>query len=268
MKTNYHTHTTWCDGKNTPEEVILAAINKGFDVLGFSSHALLPISDPWTLQPDTAEAYVKEIRALSAKYAGRIRILCGMEADFIHGETRPERQVYAPLGLDYLIGSVHYVSIDGVRVPVDHKPELLTEGIAAQFGGDVQSFVRAYFAAQREMAATCDFDVIGHPDLLRKFNGVLHYLDESAEWYREELRITADAFAASGKIVEVNTGGISRGWMKDVYPSPFFRCLLRERGVRFILSSDAHSADTIDCAFDRFHAAENYIDCPFHTKAQ
>ena len=112
------------------------------------------------------------------------------------------------------------------------------------------------------MATTCDFDIIGHPDIIRKFNGVLRYFDESADWYNEELRLTADAFAASGKIVEVNTGGISRGWIDDAYPSPAFRALLRERGVRFILSSDAHSAAAVDCAFDRFAAAESYVDSP------
>ena len=256
-------HTTWCDGKNTPEEMVVAALKKGFDAIGFSSHALLPFSDPWTLQPDTVDAYVADIRALAAKYKDRIRILCGIEADFITGRTRPDRTVYARLGLDYLIGSIHeVVAPNGARVPVDHKPELLADGIALQFGGDAQSFIRNYFAAQRELAATCDFDIIGHPDLVRKFNGTLRYFDESADWYREELRLTADAFAASGKLVEVNTGAISRGWMDDAYPSPYFRQLLRERGVRFILGSDAHAAAAIDCAFDRFAAAEDYVDTP------
>ena len=262
MKTNYHMHCTWCDGKNTPEEMVSSALEKGFDAIGFSSHALLPASDPWTLQPDTVDAYVADIRALAEKYKDRISILCGIEADFITGKSRPDRSVYARLGLDYLIGSIHEVVSGGVRVPVDHKPELLADGIARPFGGDAQAFIRAYFAAQREMAATCDFDIIGHPDLVRKFNGTLRYFDESADWYREELRLTADAFAASGKLVEVNTGGISRGWIDDAYPSPFFRQLLRERGVRFILSSDAHAASAIDCAFDRFGAAENYVDSP------
>ena len=177
--------------------------------------------------------------------------------------SRPDRSVYAYLGLDYLFGSIHeVVAPSGGRVPVDHKPELLADGIAQQFGGDAQAFVRAYFAAERDMAATCDFDVIGHPDLVRKFNGKLSYFDESADWYLEELRLTADAFAATGKIVEVNTGGISRGWIDDAYPSPVFRALLRERGVRFILSSDAHSAAAIDCAFDRFGTAEDYVASP------
>lgn len=263
MKTNYHTHSTWCDGKDSPEDVVKAAVEKGFDVIGFSSHALLPDCDPWTLQPDTVTPYVADIRNLAEKYKDKIRVLCGIEADFISGQVRSDRSVYTPFHPDYLIGSIHEVAVGGICVPVDHKPELLAEGISRSFGGDAQAFIRAYFAAEREMAATCDFDVIGHPDLIRKFNGTLRYFDESAEWYNEELRLTADVFAASGKIVEVNTGGIARGWIDDAYPSPTFRSLLRARGVRFILSSDAHSAATIDFAFDRFADAETYVNDPF-----
>ena len=36
--------------------------------------------------------------------------------------------------------------------------------------------------------------------------------------------------------------------------------MLREKGVKFILGSDAHAADAIDCAFDRFGSAEEYVD--------
>ena len=109
------------------------------------------------------------------------------------------------------------------------------------------------------MVATYDCDIIGHLDLVRKFNTKFPYFDESADWYREELVKTADVVAASGRLVEVNTGAISRGWMDDAYPSAEFRALLRERGVKFILSSDSHAPDTLDCAFDRFSAAESYV---------
>ena len=134
---------------------------------------------------------------------------------------------------------------------------LLSDGIRGHFGGNAEAFVRAYFAAVRDSLAF-DFDVVGHPDLVRKFNAKHPYFDESAGWYREELERTADALAASGKLVEVNTGAISRGWLDDAYPSLSFRALLRERGVKFILSSDAHSADGLDCAFDRFENEEAY----------
>ena len=39
MLCNYHTHTIYCDGNNTPEEVVVAAIQKGFYSIGFSGHA-------------------------------------------------------------------------------------------------------------------------------------------------------------------------------------------------------------------------------------
>ena len=45
IKANYHTHSTWCDGKESPRKMIQAAVAKGFEVIGFSSHAMLPESD-------------------------------------------------------------------------------------------------------------------------------------------------------------------------------------------------------------------------------
>ncbi len=259
-KTNYHTHTVWCDGADTPEAVVLSAVGKGFDTIGFSSHMAFPQAEPWELEPSRGGAYTAEIRSLAVKYAGRIKVLCGGEADYIRGVTTPEKSRYAALSLDYLIGSVHtLVAPDGAHVSVDHSVKILEEGIAAHFGGDAESFVKTYFEAEREMLRF-DFDILAHADLVRKFNAKAPYFDETAAWYIKEIERTADAIAASGKIVEVNTGAISRGWLDDAYPSPLFREMLRERGVRFILSSDAHSADAIDCAFDRFADAETYVD--------
>ena len=38
LRANYHTHTTFCDGSDSAEDVVLAAIDKGFSHLGFSGH--------------------------------------------------------------------------------------------------------------------------------------------------------------------------------------------------------------------------------------
>lgn len=260
MKTNLHTHTVWCDGSDTVEDVVLSAIDKGFDAIGFSSHMAFPRATPWEVNCENALSYVGEVREMAEKYASKIRVLCGGEADYIKGFTTPEKMRYQALGLDYLIGSVHtVVAPDGEYVHVDHSVEILSEGLSKHYGGDAKAFIQDYFASQREMLVY-DFDIIAHPDLVRKFNTKAPYFDESAAWYVKELELTAEAIASSGKIVEVNTGAISRGWLEDAYPSPLFRKFLRERGVRFILSSDSHQKETVDCAFDKFAAAEAFID--------
>ena len=262
MKANYHTHTTWCDGKDSPRKVIQAAVAKGFEAIGFSSHAMLPESDTdWVLTPEKAPRYAREIRMLAEEFGDKIRVLCGVEADYVPGGASPDRRTYASIAPDYIIGSIHFVvAEDGARVPVDHQPDLLANGIRDHFGGSAERFVRAYFRQQREMVLNFDFDVVGHLDLVRKFNAKHPYFDERADWYREEIGKTAAAVAKSGKVAEVNTGAISRGWLNDAYPSEEFRGMLREKGVKFILSSDAHAADAIDFAFDRFETAEEYLD--------
>ena len=261
IKTNFHTHTTWCDGKDSPETVILAAIGKGFSAIGFSSHAMLPENElDWVLVPGKARSYAEEIRALAEKYGDRIRVYCGVEADYIPGGACPDRAFYEEIKPDYIIGSVHYVKApDGNLVAVDISPENLADGIRAHFEGSVEAYIRAYFAQEREMIEKFDFDIIGHPDLVRKFNVKSPYFSENDVWYIEELVKTADVIAASGKIVEVNTGAISRGWLDDAYPSRPFRDLLRERGVKFVLNSDSHSAEAVDCAFERFEKCENFV---------
>jgi histidinol-phosphatase (PHP family) len=262
IKANFHTHTKWCDGKDTAESMVLAAIERGFTDIGFSPHMAFPLAHEWELSPEEARSYVDEIRALREKYAGDINVWCGGEADYIRGFTDPDRSRYRHLGLDYLIGSVHTViSPDGRELHVDASPASLTEGLREIFGGDARLFVQSYFEQQREMLKY-DFDVVAHPDLVRKFNLKHPYFDESASWYLEELEKTASAIAASGKIVEVNTGAISRGWLDDAYPSEPFRAMLRRCGVKFILSSDSHAASTIDCAFDRFGDAEVFERYP------
>ena len=258
--TNYHTHTTWCDGKDTPEAMARAACEKGFAELGFSSHVSFPEGGEFVLDPRRGGDYAADVRRVKDLFAGRLEIRLGAEADYIPGVTAPERERYRDLGLEYLIGSIHYVvAPDGARVPVDHTPRLLADGVRDHFGGRAEDFVRAYFRQQREMVSRFDFDIVGHLDLVRKFNLKHPYFDETDGWYLEELAATADAVAASGKLAEVNTGAISRGWLDDAYPSAAFRDLLRARGVPFVLSSDAHAAESVDCAFDRFGPAEEYV---------
>lgn len=273
MLTNFHTHSTWCDGRNSVEEMIVGAIERKFEAIGFTSHAMFPYFESWSLGPSAAKEYVAEIRAAAEKYAKYIKVYCGLETDYIPGVTTPEKSRYAEYGLDYIIGSLHWtwdgsedepIGADGLLssafVSVDHTPQILADGMRDRFNGSARALITAYHEQLREMVMRYDFDILGHPDLYRKYNVKHPFFDESEQWYRDELVKSADAIAASGKLVEVNTGAIGRGWRDDAYPSDEFRALLRERGVKFVLNSDSHSVDSLDAGFAKYASAEDYVD--------
>ena len=105
-KQNLHTHTHYVDGKDTPEEMILTAIERGFDSIGFSDHSLMKNSFlSCKMTPDAFARYKAEVRALKEKYRGVLDVFCGLEYDFYSDVPTDD--------LDYLIGSVHYLDCDG-----------------------------------------------------------------------------------------------------------------------------------------------------------
>ena len=108
-KINLHTHSTFCDGKNSPEEMVLSAIQKNFTILWFSSHTMYPFASDWHIVPREHQAYVNEIHRLAEKYQSQIQILCGFECDYIPSFSIPEKSHFGNLNPDYLIGAVHYL---------------------------------------------------------------------------------------------------------------------------------------------------------------
>ncbi len=250
LKASYHTHTLFCDGSETPEQMVRAAIEKGFTHIGFSAHAMYPLASSWHLPPRMFENYGAEISRLKDAYRERIEIFLGFEADYISPFILPRRALYSRFGIDYLIGSVHYIGGNGTIFAVDGPEEEITEGISEAFDGDPVLAVKTYYRQVRDMVSRCDFDVTGHIDVIRRRNGTLRFFDETEPWYRKEIEETASAAAAAGKIVEINTGGIARGSMTDVYPSAEFLSLLRRKGVPIVINSDAHRGADLDAAYD------------------
>ncbi|MBQ4379450.1 MAG: histidinol-phosphatase [Treponema sp.] len=251
VKSNLHTHTTFCDGKNTPEENVITAIKKGIKVLGFSSHSLYPFWTECNMKPEEFSAYCREIHRLQEKYASEITIRLGFEADFIPGITIPRHENYKEFSPDFLIGSIHFIfQRDGIFA-VDNTPEILKEGLKKYYSSDIKKLAGDYFDLQKEMLERGDFDFAGHPDLIRKFNEKFPLFDENESWYQELLKDMAKAIAKSGRATEINTGAISRKWLTKPYPSEYFLSLLYEAGVPVMLSADAHSSENLDCAFDK-----------------
>lgn len=239
VKTNLHTHTTYCDGKSTPEEVVLSAIKNGFDSIGFSGHGYTDFDLSYCMK-DT-DGYIGEIRALREKYRNDIRIYLGVEEDAFCLTDREK--------FDYIIGSCHYVLKDGKYYAVDSSPEHFEKCLSA-FGNDVLGFAASYYEAFCEYIVRRKPDIIGHFDLITKFDETdAPMFLNNAEYIKLAGGYLKKAVGA-GVPFEVNTGAISRGYRKTPYPQEELLHTLLDFGGKIVLSSDSHSADTLDFAFD------------------
>ena len=258
-KANFHTHSTFCDGRSTAEEMVLTAIQKGFTALGFSSHSMYPFSSSWHIPVKNFKDYCEEILRLKDAYKHKINIYLGFEADYIRGFTCPDKNGdYKEFNPDFMIGSVHYLMQEDGHFTVDDSADNVRAAVAKYYTKngdwstlDSRRLVHDYFQAERDMLEKGNFNILGHADLIRLRNTVLHYCDEKESYYKDELALTAKAAAKAGVIVEINTGAIARGIMDDLYPSEYFLDLLHERGVPVCINSDAHDAKNLDAAFDR-----------------
>ena len=246
-----HTHTLFCDGKDDVETMCRAAFEKGLCAIGFSAHgpvlAKTGLQTDWHLRDGRLDEYLAEVRAARLRWEGRVAVYVGLELDYIKGlRSALDRDIPA-LGLDYLIGSVHYiVPLAGKPFTVDGSRQELEQGITDGFSGDGEALMHAYWDAVGEMIALGGFDILGHADLIKKnnVNGKLFNM-ESGD-YRRRLDETARAAGAVGLVVEVNTGGLNRNRTGDTYPSLSFLRLFREHNVPALISADAHCTAHLD----------------------
>jgi histidinol-phosphatase (PHP family) len=248
---NYHTHTRHCDGAGAPRDFAEAALRKGMPRLGFSGHNVLPFPTDWTMPAENLEAYLRETRELKPLYQGRLEVFVGMEVDYIPGLTSPSNPGTRALGLDFVIGSVHFVG------PRDGQHEWTVDGDRAElelalregFGGDVRALVERYYLLLGEMARSARPDIIGHFDIVKKNNRDGSYFSEEAPWYRAAVEGALAAAAAAGSIVEINTGGLVRGTSGALYPSRWILERARDLGIPVMVNADAHAPDAIDGHF-------------------
>lgn len=256
-KQNLHTHTNYTDGKDTPEEVVLAAIEKGFNSLGFSEHTYLKYSAfPRQLTAERAELYKKEIQALKEKYAGIIDIFCGLEYDF-YSDVDTD-------GYDYLIGSVHYLDCTTEIASFDYGLERTVSYVQKYFSSDGLAFAKKYYETVARLPEKKNFDIIGHFDLITKNNEQGRFIDVSSKEY---IDLGLEAIGAlKGKIpfFEVNTGAISRGYRTAPYPQIEFLKEFKRCGFGAVITSDSHDKSTLDCSFEE--AKELLISAGFKSR--
>ena len=240
-KCNFHTHTSFSDGVNTPEEIVLEAIQQGMTALGFSDHSFTPFdTHPCPSQDNLAQAR-SEVLRLKELYRDQIKIFCGLEQD--------SHSISPTDPYDYLIGSVHYVLKDGVFYSVDRSKEVFLKNVKDGFGGDFYRFTSAYFEEVSRIAKKTKCQIIGHFDLVEKFNegNSLYATDDYR--YRRPMIDALDELLKQDVVFEINTGAMARGNRITPYPSPYvLRRIAEKRGI-VVLNSDAHRKENLTYAF-------------------
>ena len=241
---NYHTHTTFCDGKDTPEDMIIHAISLGCPEIGFSGHSYTYFDESWCMSKEETEGYFKCISALKEKYSDKIKVRLGIEQD-LWSEEPTDRY-------DYVVGGVHYVKKEDSFLPTDESAELTKKIVAEHYRGDYISFCEDYFRDASLLYERTKCDIIAHFDIITKFNEGDILFDTSCERYRKAYLSALDILCKTPVKFEINTGAISRGYRTAPYPAPDIITEIKKRGSELILSSDAHAMEGLLFGFDKY----------------
>lgn len=235
MKQNLHTHSIFCDGKDTIEEMTLEAISKGFDILGFSGHGYLSIDDG---SMRDIKGYISEVQRIKSKYASSIQIHLGIEEDMLG-------RISEKAPFEYVIGSKHFLG----EIAVDYSKPVF-DSLFESYSGDYKKMCKDYYSDLSNMYDWQEVDVIGHLDLITKYNEDESYFKFNDKDYMNIVCDCIDRLLINDKIFEVNTGAIARGYRKTPYPSKNILEYLYAKNARICLNSDCHDKNYLDCAFE------------------
>lgn len=246
---NAHTHTQFCDGESTAEEMVLQALSLNFTALGFSSHAPLCTENDWSMTPEAQEAYVHEVRRLQKAYDGKLTIYLGLEADAATPFGEDPLSLSGADRLDYLIGSVHMLEHERKWYAYDESPESFKKMLDEVYGGDAMRLCRTYFEQVIEMAHRLKPLILGHFDLVTKFNQHMRFFNEDDHRYQSMAVEALLEATAGGEITEINTGAMAREWKNHPYPAPFLLKELCDHHRPVMINSDCHFAPRLDYGF-------------------
>jgi histidinol-phosphatase (PHP family) len=255
MFSDYHTHTLYSNhGAGHPRELAAVAVEKGLLALGFSEHFPLPagVTEPSggsaNMHWDQIDRYTQEVRAAQEEFDGKIKILLGYEVDYLPLFDDLMRANLAKYPADYFVGSIHIVDrfrSDHENWLIDYTNDIFAEGVT-EYGGE--AVYTRYYELIRDFARRYDHRIVGHLDMIKKFNVNGRYFDTNSEHYLDQVEATLDVLKATGKIVEINTAGLFKD-IGEVYPSDKILQMILHRRLPVCLSSDAHKPEQVGRAF-------------------
>ena len=237
--------------KDELSAVVETAIARGFTHYGLSEHC--PRDRPQDLYPDERDlgpadlaaafqAYTAEAFALRERYRDRLQLIVGFETERLppDGWAARMQELRASAPFEYVIGSVH--DVDGTYVDLTAE---VTAALAERLGGRDALHAR-YFSAVAEMVETLRPEIVGHLDLVRKFDGPGAGFSAAVQPYIER---ALEAVAAHGAVLDINCGAHRRG-LSPVYPLPDILSRAQRMGIAVTLGDDSHGVSSVGIGLD------------------
>ena len=169
--TNFHSHTHFCDGTEAPEVYLRKADNFNLAAYGFSSHAPTPYPGcKWAMKKEKLPKYLADINNLKGSTA--VQVYTSLEIDYVPGIMGPNSDWVKASGLDYTLGSVHFVDFfeNGDPWEIDGTHTAFKKGLEDIFKGDVRKAITRYYQLIRQMVREDCPDLIGHLDKIKMQN--------------------------------------------------------------------------------------------------
>ncbi len=244
---NYHTHTQYCDGHNTVAEMAKAAVDQGFEVIGFTPHSPIIIPSPCNMKAEDVPAYLDDVRRANEMYAPECRFLAGMEIDYLDKDFNASSQYFVDLDLDFAISSVHFIPAQGGEyIDIDGKYERFARNMREHFHDDLRYVVNTYFSQSMDMLHQGGFTILGHFDKIA-LNGAAHDPDlEQHGWYIDLVQDYIREIEKSGVTIEINTK--AKETFGRFFPNELYWPQLVEARVPIVVNSDAHYADRLNAS--------------------
>lgn len=232
IDSSIHNHSTYCDGKSTPEEIVLSAFKAGFSDFGVLCHATMTTGDyDWPIRDE--KGFQETLLSLKKEYDGKMRIYCGLERDFYGIDSD---------GFDYKIDAVHQIYHEGNYFDVDHSKDIFARDIEKGFSGDVKKYIKVYYDTVCKMIEKVKPEYLCHVDLVTKFNDGYAFFNEEEKWYQDLVKECLTFAIESNSLIEMNFGAMTRGVKKTPYPASYLLDFIKEKKGRIIVGGDCHNA--------------------------
>lgn len=231
LKRNYHMHTELCGhAKGSILDNILMAEHLGYEEIGFSEHAPLPLeafneADNKRLYAyenilfkNLDDVYLNPLKKYIDEHKSKINIRIGLESEYISGYY----DFYKSLRdkVEYMILGVHFFKSNGKLIDTYSEIDSKT--------------IYDYAECVEEALGTGLFKILAHPDLYL-YNDIP--FDDDAKRVADRI---IEACIKNNVLVEINCNG------KGKYPRPEFYEYIKNKNAKFIIGVDSHDPKRLE----------------------